>query len=329
MVAIPTGKHRGLQQLADTCGVLAMCAADHRDSLKKMLNPANPDAVTPEQMAEFKVDLCRALGSHASAVLLDPIYGAAQGIAAGVLPGQAGLLVSMEATGYGINEGERLSRLLEGWDVHKAKKMGASAAKLLVYFRPDAGRAIEHQLGLVAALAEECQEADLTLLVEVVTYALEGESPEEFARLKPRLVIESARQVSALPIDVLKIEFPGDLRAEKDEDRFAELCQELDAASRTPWVLLSAGVDFEVFRREVHIACRAGASGFLAGRALWQEATGNSSRAERYKYLATTAARRLDMLTAVADAYGTPWYAKLGSEDGSFAPTSAGWHLSY
>ena len=309
--------------------MLAMCAADHRESLKKMLDAANPEAVSHEQMAEFKLDLCRALGSHASALLLDPIYGAAQAIAAGVLPGRAGLLVSMEATGYTREDGARISRLLEGWDVRKAKKMGASAAKLLIYFRPDASRAAERQLRLVGTLAAECLEADLALLVEVVTYALEGESPEEFARLKPRLVIESARQVSALPIDVLKIEFPADLRVEKDEDTLLNLCQELDAASRTPWVLLSAGVDFEFFRREVQIACSAGASGFLAGRALWQEASRSPSRAERFKYFATTAARRLDMLAAVADAYGTPWYAKLGSEDGSFAPAPEGWHLSY
>ncbi len=49
------------------------------------------------------------------------------------------------------------------------------------------------------------------------------------------------------------------------------LCKELDQASRLPWVLLSAGVDFESFRIQVEIACKAGASGFLAGRALWQE----------------------------------------------------------
>jgi hypothetical protein len=46
-------------------------------------------------------------------------------------------------------------------------------------------------------------------------------------------------------------------------------------------MLLSAGVDFESFRKQVKIACKAGASGFLAGRALWQEGTQIRSRDER------------------------------------------------
>jgi tagatose-1,6-bisphosphate aldolase len=109
----------------------------------------------------------------------------------------------------------------------------------------------------------------------------EKASPTRFAKTKPGLVIETARQITALPIDVLKAEFPADIESEPDEGRLLELCRELDRASRLPWVLLSAGVGFELFRKQVEIACKAGASGFLAGRALWQEGVGIRSRAER------------------------------------------------
>ena len=38
MKKISIGKIRGLQQLANEKGILAMCALDHRGSLKKMLD---------------------------------------------------------------------------------------------------------------------------------------------------------------------------------------------------------------------------------------------------------------------------------------------------
>jgi len=53
-----------------------------------------------EEMVQYKLELCEALAPYSSAVLLDPIYGAAQSIAGGMLPGSKGLLVSIEESGY-------------------------------------------------------------------------------------------------------------------------------------------------------------------------------------------------------------------------------------
>ena len=39
-----------------------------------------------------------------------------------------------------------------------------------------------------------------------------------------------------------------------------------------PWTLLSGGDSFEVFEKQLRVACHNGCSGFLVGRALWQEA---------------------------------------------------------
>jgi tagatose-1,6-bisphosphate aldolase len=79
---------------------MTMCAIDHRGALKRALNEKNPAAVSYQDMVDFKLDLCQAVAPFASAVLLDPEYGAGQAIAAGLLPGPKGLLVSMEKTGY-------------------------------------------------------------------------------------------------------------------------------------------------------------------------------------------------------------------------------------
>jgi len=328
---ISIGKLRGLQQLADSKGMMTMCAIDHRGALKRALNEKNPDAVSYQDMVDFKLDLCQAVAPFASAILLDPEYGAGQAIAAGLLPGLKGLLISMEKTGYSGDSTARITELLPGWSVKKAKKMGASAVKLLIYFRPDLKDIASKQLDLVARLADQCLEEDIAFLVEPVSYPIEegGASSMKFAEIKPGLVIETARQITTLPIDVLKAEFPADIKFEQDEEKLLGLCQELNQASQLPWVLLSAGVDFDSFKKQVEIACKSGASGFLAGRALWQEGAQIRSREERMNFFQNTAAPRLKELAEIADSYGKPWYSRLRAENGKFAPVTEGWYQSY
>ncbi|HXZ95343.1 MAG TPA: tagatose 1,6-diphosphate aldolase [Dehalococcoidia bacterium] len=334
---ISIGKLRGLQQLADSKGMMTMCAIDHRGALKKALNEQNPAAVSYQDMVDFKLDLCQTVAPFASAILLDPEYGAGQAIAEGFLPASKGLLVSMEKTGYTGDSTARITELLTGWSVKKAKRMGASAVKLLIYFRPDLKDVASKQLDLVARLADQCLEEDIAFLVEPVSYLVwekerinRGEaSSKKFAEIKPGLVMETARQITALPIDVLKAEFPADIKFEQDEGKLLGLCQELNQASRLPWVLLSAGVDFNSFEKQVEIACKAGASGFLAGRALWQEGAPIRSRKERMNFFRNTAAPRLQKLAKIADEYGKPWYFKLGAENGKFTAVDEGWYRSY
>lgn len=319
------GKIRGLQQLANEKGILAMCALDHRGSLKKMLDEKHPGNVAYQTMVDFKLDLCRVLGPHASAILLDPIYGAGQAIAAGVLPKSTGLLVSLEETGYSGEPEARVTDLLPDWNVRKIKRMGATAAKLLLYYRPDVDVA-KRQLNIVESLAADCIEQDMPFVVEPMSYKVESteSNPQDFARIKPRLVVETAKQITSLPIDVLKAEFPADLAYEKDRSRLSDFCHQLNEASQVPWVLLSAGVDFDLFYQEVEVACQAGASGFLAGRALWQEAARMSSRHERSTFLETTVITRLESLSKLADSYGVPWYNKLGASE-----VDESWHCDY
>jgi len=334
---ISIGKLRGLQQLADSKGIMTMCAIDHRGALKRALNEKNSAAVSYQDIVDFKLDLCQAVAPFASAILLDPEYGAGQAIAAGLLPGPKGLLVSMEKTGYSGDSNARITELLPGWSVKKAKRMGASAVKLLIYFRPDIKDVASKQLDLVARLAAQCIIEDIAFLVEPVSYPIEekeriiqgGTSSKKFAEIKPGLVIETARQITTLPIDVLKAEFPADIKFEQDEGKLLGLCQELNQASRLPWVLLSAGVDFNSFQKQVEIACKAGASGFLAGRALWQEGAQIRSREERMNFFQNTAAPRLKKLAEIADSYGKPWYSRLGAGNGKFAPVTEGWYRSY
>ena len=108
-----------------------------------------------------------------------------------------------------------------------------------------------------------------------------------------------------------------------------ELCRRLDASSRVPWVILSAGVDFELFCQQVEIACQAGASGFLGGRAIWQEAVSIDDPQERGHYLATVAADRLKRLNEIAHKYAVPWYRKLGLSHQVLTQITAEWYARY
>jgi len=321
MIKLSVGKLRGLQQLANDKGIMTMCALDHRGSLKRMLGGGHPEKVSYQTMVEFKLDLCRILASYASAILLDPIYGAGQAIAAGILPKSTGLLVSLEESGYSGDAEGRITNLLPDWNAKKIKRMGASAAKLLLYYRPDVSVAPK-QLDTVKKLVEDCLTQDIPLVVEPLSYPVK-EDKQGFARIKPQLVVETAKQITASPIDILKAEFPADLEYEKDKNKLQDLCCELNQASRVPWVILSAGVSYDLFYQQVEIACQAGASGFLAGRALWQEAT-QASRDERLNFLKSTVVKRLERLTELANAYGTPWYTKLGASE-----VNENWHKSY
>ena len=326
--SLSIGKIRGLQQIAGSGGIFSMAAMDHRGSLEHGLCPAQ-GAECHEDMVEFKMELCAALGPLSSAVLLDPIYGAGQAISRGAIPKGTGLLISIEATGYGGDGTARVTRVLEGWGVEKIKRMGASAVKMLVYFRPDSGALADTQLRTVERVAIECVKYDIPFLVEPVTYPVGGETPADFAAKKTSLVVETARMMTALPIDVLKAEFPADAVGVPDDETLLEACRALDTASTKPWVILSAGADYEIFRREVDVACRAGASGFLAGRAIWQEAVPMTPKTARIRFLNTIGTDRLKEISSIAESCARPWYRKIGLAPDKLGVVDEGWHTRY
>jgi len=331
MKRLSIGKIRGLQQIANQDGIFTICAMDHRGSLRSMIDEENPEGVNYEEMVERKLELCSSLAKYASAVLLDPIFGAAQCISHRVLPNNTGLLVSIEASGYSGEKEQRLTKLLDEWSVEKIKRMGASAVKILVYYRPDLKQLASQQLNTVNTVALECIKYDLPFLVEPKSYHIGNEinNPQGFASLKEQLVIKTARDITALPIDVLKAEFPADLGYKKDKPELIELCHQLDMASQVPWVILSAGVDFDLFYQQVEIASQAGASGFLGGRAIWQEAMYIDDARDRVHYLSTVGADRLKKLTEIANKYAVPWYKKLGVSAQELAQTSERWYKEY
>lgn len=295
MTTMSSGKLVNMLRLVDAAGRFMMLAIDQRDSLRNALARATgrPSAeITPADMVATKALITEVLAPSSTATLVDPVYGFPR--AATLVPGDTGILVASEETGYdraGTGGRERRSRLIDGWSVAKAKRAGANAVKLLIYYNPEAsGEVVDHQQRLVRRVGEECLHVDIPFLLECVTYPIEepaGDTPE-FARRRSRHTVESAREFSRddYHVDILKLEFPGDLKyarefrgkfdgkerpAVYDVDTLRGFCGQVNDAAGRPWVILSGGVAIDEFLVDLDLAIDAGASGFLCGRAIWKD----------------------------------------------------------
>lgn len=323
MKSISIGKFRGLQQISSKRGTFTALALDHRQNLRK----ANPAFASDAELSRFKLDVTSALAKRSTAVLLDPEVSAAQAIAQRAIPHSVGLVVAVESTGYTGDATARQAQIIPGWSVEKAKRMGASAIKLLVYYHPDSPTAGEIE-DFTSKIAEECIKHDLVLMLEPLSYSLD-ENKKLSSEEKRYVVVETARRLTPLHVDILKAEFPLDTSTtlstgvnDMDESKWLDACREISSASLTPWILLSAAVDYETFLRQVTVACNAGASGIAVGRAVWKEAiTMNGD--ERRNFLRSVALYRLSRLTSLCHALAKP-YTDFYHADAPFD-----WYQSY
>jgi tagatose 1,6-diphosphate aldolase len=298
------GKLRGLQQCSTPRATFTCLALDHRQNLRRALNPANPDSISDLDLTRFKLDVTSVLADTSTCVLLDPQFSAAQAVASGALPGNTSFVVAVESTGYAGEPTARQSQILSGWSVEKAKRMGASMIKLLVYYHPDSPPAADIE-AFVQQVAEECLRSDLGLMLEPLSYSLVADKKLTSAE-KYYVVTETARRLTVPGVDVLKAEFPLDPGSDLLESEWAKACDEISRLSRAPWILLSAAVDFDTYLRQVKVGCQAGASGCAVGRAVWQEAVPLTGQA-RMTFLEQVARPRLETLTRLCSDLGRPW----------------------
>jgi tagatose 1,6-diphosphate aldolase len=301
-LTLTPGRWRGLVTTSTSRQTFTVLAFDQRGNYRQLL----PAGSTYDDAVQIKYEVVTALAPHASAVLLDPEYGLKAALL-GVR--NSGLLMCIEETGYSGDAAYRRTEFIPGWTLGKIRQMGASAGKLLIYYHPDSGALAEEIEALVTRVAEECHRYDLPLFVEPLTYSLDANinrKSETFAATLPAVVRETARRLSRTGADVLKLEFPVDAAYSADRGAWRAACEEISAVSAVPWVILSAGVDFATFEQQVRIACQAGASGFLGGRAIWKEAV-SMNAVKRDAFLSTTGVERLRLLTAMTGDWARPW----------------------
>jgi tagatose 1,6-diphosphate aldolase len=282
-----------------------MLAMDQRGSLMQAMNPDAPDRVSYEEIIALKRDVIGVLSPLASAVLLDVEYGYGPCVASETLSGQTGLLLALEKSGYDGDPTARRTLLLDDWSVECTAKAGANGLKLLVYYHPDAPNCADQE-AVVAEVAKQCHAWELPLFLEPLHYSLDRSAKNVPNAERRRVVVETARRLVPLGVDILKAEFPLNVAESQDQGEWADACAELSEACAVPWVLLSAGVDFETFVAQVAVACDAGASGILCGRTVWKETTRLDELA-RMHFLQTTGCQRFRQLAELVSERARPY----------------------
>jgi sulfofructosephosphate aldolase len=272
-----------------------MVAMDQRESLRTMLaERADAGRAIPDgALSAFKVDAARILSRYASAVLLDLAFGLGPVVDAGALAPGCGLIVAadrLEQPPGGLVEDTAVDDSVFEDPLVAAR---ADAYKLLVIWRRGRDRA--RRTATVRAFLDAGRKRGRPGIVEGIV------RPEPGERLTPtqhaELAREAAVELTDHGPDLYKGEVPF-LGLATDDD-ITDAARRLTEALPCPWVVLSNGVRPDRFDDAALAACRGGASGFLAGRAIWMESIAAD---DPTAHLETVAAPRLASLTARVDA---------------------------
>lgn len=286
-VTISPGKFWGLRRMADEQGFFRMLAVDQRPPIKNLIKERlGVEAAPPAETREVKSGLMSELAPAASAVLADPTHALTNALSC--LDPSHGLIVTLEDSIFHEESGGRRSQPIPNWTVDKIRRVGGDAVKVLTWYRPDQSEPTrQHQLDFTRRIGEACAEHDIPFLLEMLVYPLkdkEGHTTDYVEQPGKRAedVLKSVETfaASSYGVDVFKLESPipaaevpdpetGDAAA---VERCQELFNEMGRLAGRPWVMLSAGATRSAFKRVLHYAYRAGASGFLAGRAIWWDA---------------------------------------------------------
>ncbi|MFL6077897.1 MAG: hypothetical protein ACJ73S_31420 [Mycobacteriales bacterium] len=278
-----------LDALARPAGGFAMVAMDQRGSLRDML-AAHPGRASDDgALVEFKLAVARELGPLASGFLIDREYGFARVAGVRLLPESCGLILAVDALQQRPGGPVEETDLDPAVDPAAARAAGAVALKLLLIWRDDERRAA--RLDLAARFVETCRRAGLLSVLEGVA------RPATDAA-----IVAAAAELGALQPSLYKAQVPG--LGEHDDAAASQVCAEITKVVPVPWVVLSQGVPLERFNRAVEVAARAGASGFLAGRAVWSDTL---AAADPVPDLRARSIPRLRALTAIVDRYARPW----------------------
>lgn len=275
----------GLARLARPSGAFAMLAVDQREALRAMFAPHQDAPVTDRQLTEFKLAATAVLSPHASAVLLDKQFVFDQAVAAGAVDPACGLIAAADRFVAGPGELVTAVEIDDAVDPAAVRDQGAIAMKLLVIHRPDEPAAA--RIEMVDRFVARCRAAGLVSIIEPVAKAPRGGGAWD----REACLLAAARELGSRGADLYKAEVP--LSGQGPDDAIRRACAALTDAIASPWVVLSSGVPAERFPAAVELACREGASGFLAGRAVWASVIGSDDVERDLRAVSVPRLRRL------------------------------------
>ena len=288
---------RALTNLARPSGALAMVAVDQREALRGMFAAHQSTPVPDSQLTQFKVDVARELSPYASALLVDQEFGIDAIINQKVLAPSCGLIAAADLL-VGPAGGAATDTAVDpDVDPHRMRDIGSVGLKFLVLWRND--ESPESRLKLVDEFNQLCEKSGLPSIIEVIVKP-PTDSSRSFDR-EEELVI-AAKEAANWKADLYKAEVP--FHGEGDLVAITRNAQRITEAVGTPWVVLSNGVKAPFFADAVKACAQGGASGFLAGRAVWADIVG---AADIPAALREVSIPRLEKLAEIVDQYARPW----------------------
>lgn len=339
MMELSPGKLWGLRRMADENGIFKMTAVDQRPPIKGPIAAYLGVETAPwEEVARFKRLLVETLQAQSTAMLLDPHYAIPRAI--DILSPAKGLIVTLEDSIFKETPGGRLSANIDDWSVEKIKRMGGDAVKVLAWYRPDADPSVNRaQQDYVKRIGEDCARHDIPFLFELLVYPLAGDADQtkDYVEMKGKKadhVLASVEEFAKpdYGVDVFKLESPVSARDADGSSQVQAVFDEMGRLAGRPWVMLSAGAGKAEFRSVLEHAFAAGASGFLAGRAIWLDAFNAYPDWEAIRSgLIGEAADYMADISALADAAATNWalHPCFGKQGASFRPADAGFRHLY
>ncbi len=339
MIELSPGKLWGLRRMADENGIFKMTAVDQRPPIKGPIAAhLGMDHAPWEEVARFKGLLVETLQAQSTAMLLDPHYAIPHAI--DTLSPAKGLIVTLEDSLFEETPDGRLSSDIDDWSVAKIKRMGGDAVKVLAWYRPDAGDAVNRaQQDYVKRIGEACARYDIPFLFELLVYPLAADTHQtrEYIEMRGKKADDVLASVEefAKPdygVDVFKLESPVNAADADGSAAVQAVFDEMGRLAGRPWVMLSAGAGKPEFREVLNHAFAAGASGFLAGRAIWLDAFKAYPDWDAIRAgLEGGAAAYMADISALADARAANWAAHpcYGAGGAVFRPADAGFRHGY
>lgn len=259
--------HYTLKDITRPSGGFAMLAVDQREAMRLMFAAAGSQSPVADQvLTDFKVNAAKILSPYASAILVDQQFCYRQVVEQNALAQSCAMIVAADEfiPGNGIPVDSVV--IDKSVDPQAVKRNGGKALKLLVLWRSDEDA--QQRIEMVKEFNQLCHANGLLSIIEpVVRPPRRG---DKFDR--EQAIIDAARELGDSGSDLYKVEMP--LSGKGSRPELLKASQRLNEQINMPWVILSSGIDEKLFPRAVSVAMTAGASGFLAGRAVWSSVVG-------------------------------------------------------
>ena len=337
------GKLWGMRRLAGQDGRFKMIAVDQRPPIKAPIaaHYGVPVEKAPfADVAKFKRHLVTSLMGEATAFLLDPHFAVPACLSS--LDPRCGLVVTLEDSQFTDDGNGRYSEEIDHWSVAKIKRMGGNAVKLLIWYRPDAGeKSVRHQQDFAKRTGEACAHYDIPFLLELLVHPLESdqEQSQDYVEMQSKhsdLVLQSIEDFAKpdYGVDIFKLESPvaaPSLPPFGESAATQSLFKEMGQIAGRPWVMLSAGAGKDQFFNVLSYAYEAGASGYLAGRAIWLQAIDQfPDWAGITRELEGTSRAYMKKLNDLTDKQARAWFDHPAyGEKPDIVPNDGGFRLDY